>query len=311
MKKIIIRIIGVVLLLAVIIFSFRDRNIRQSVKEEESTSLSSFEDSSKDKIAPEVPQSGKEEESTSQSLVNSNEIVTEAPQPEKVVESFYKSGSEDSNYVELSKVNDTIWVHTTYVNYNGSRTPSNGLVVISTDGLILVDTPWNNEQMKELIKLSEEIFHKEFTIAVITHAHGDRIGGIDTLLENKVDVRSTGLTANEAELFGYQQPQTKLDDEPVFTIGEIEVETYYPGEGHSIDNITVWFPQYKVLFGGCLIKSLESEDKGNVADANVKEWPDSIKKVQEKYHDADIVVPGHGKWGSIDLLEHTLNLVSK
>jgi len=62
-----------------------------------------------------------------------------------VEEQTLKSGSEDSNYVELNRVKDNIWVHTTYTDYKGNRTPSNGLIIETSDGLVLIDTPWNNE----------------------------------------------------------------------------------------------------------------------------------------------------------------------
>lgn len=229
----------------------------------------------------------------------------------KIAERFFKSGSEDLNYVELSKINDNIWVHTTYSNYNGSRTPSNGVVVVSSKGLILIDTPWNNAQTNELINLTKSVFKKDIALAIITHAHEDRIGGIDTLIENKVDVRSTSLTVKEAEKNGFKKPEPKLDSDPQIAFGNINMEVFYPGEGHTVDNITVWFPQYKVLFGGCLIKSLDSNSIGNIADANEKAWPYSVKKVLEKYSDAEVVITGHGNWGSLDLVRHTLELVSK
>lgn len=233
-----------------------------------------------------------------------------ASQEYDVKEIFYQSGSNDKNYVELYKVNNNIWVHTTYSNYEGNRTPSNGIIAITSDGLILVDTPWNNEQTEELIKLTKSVFKKDIIIAIITHAHADRIGGIDTLLANKVDVRSTGLTAKESEKNGFKQPQPSLDEEPAFSVGDLDIEVFYPGEGHSVDNITVWFPQNKALFGGCLIKSADSTNIGSVTDANAQQWPDSVNKVIEKYPDAETVIPGHGNWGSLDIINHTLDLLS-
>lgn len=229
----------------------------------------------------------------------------------KVEESFFKSGSADSNYVELKKVKDNIWVHTTYANYNGARTPSNGVIAVTSKGLVLIDTPWNNEQTKELMELTKRIFKKDISLAVITHAHEDRIGGIDTLVEKKIDVKSTDMTMKEAEKNGFRKPQTKLGPDEKIVWGDVNLEIFYPGEGHTIDNVTVWFPQYKVLFGGCLIKSLESDNIGNIEDANVKLWPVSANKVFEKYSDAEIVIPGHGKWGDLELVKHTLDLFKK
>lgn len=245
------------------------------------------------------------------SLVGCSKTVPTHREKGEVNEDFYKSGTSDENYIELYKINDTIWVHTSYAKYNGHRVSSNGVVVISSEGLVLVDTPWNNEQTDELLKVTKDVFKKDIIIAIITHAHDDRIGGIDTLLENNVDVRSTSMTLIEAEKYGFKKPQPKLDSEPSFSVGNIDVEVFYPGEGHTVDNITVWFPQYKVLFGGCLIKSLDSKDKGNIEDANVQQWPYSVKNLLEKYPDAETVIPGHGEWGSLDLIRHTLELVSQ
>ncbi|HYE80946.1 MAG TPA: subclass B1 metallo-beta-lactamase [Clostridia bacterium] len=228
-----------------------------------------------------------------------------------IEEQILKSGSEDSNYVELNRVKENIWVHTTYTDYKGNRTPSNGLVIETSDGLVLIDTPWNNGQTMELIKLTRGRLNKDFSLAIITHAHEDRIGGIDTLLENKIDTRSTSLTAELAEKNGFKKPTPSLDSNPDIKVGEVVVEVFYPGEGHSADNIVVWLPQYKVLFGGCLIKNLNSEGLGSTTDANIEQWPVSLNKLLEKYSDADIVIPGHGKWGSIELVKHTLELLKQ
>ena len=249
----------------------------------------------------------KENSCTSDTFSQENDTTS---QEYDVSEIFYQSGSSDKNYVELNKVNNNIWVHTTYSNYKGNRTSSNGIIAVTSKGIILVDTPWNNEQTEELIKVTKSVFKKDIILAIITHAHADRIGGIDTLLENKIDVRSTGLTAKEAEKNDFKQPQPRLDEEPTFSVGNLDIEIFYPGEGHSVDNITVWFPQSKVLFGGCLIKSEDSKDMGSTTDANVQQWPDSVNKVLEKYPDAEIVIPGHGNWGSMDLIKHTLELLS-
>ncbi len=234
----------------------------------------------------------------------------EASKLAEVSGDYYESVPTEKNRVELYKLNERLWVHKTYMDIGGVGTPSNGLIAITSDGLFLVDTPWNNEQTGVLLKLAKDVFKQDITDAVITHAHADRIGGIDTLLENDIEVRCIGLTAKEAEKNGFTKPGTIIGEEAAFSVGDIDIETYYPGRGHSPDNITVWFPRYKVLFGGCLLKSLDSKDKGSITDADLEQWSSSVRKLVDKYPDAEVVIPGHGQWGGLDILKHTEELVN-
>lgn len=89
------------------------------------------------------------------------------------------------------------------------------------------------------------------------------------------------------------------------------LEAFYPGGGHTIDNIVVWLPKSKILFGGCLVRSLESKSLGYVGEAHIEQWSDSVKRVLAKYSEAKLVIPGHGKFGDIELLNHTEKLAEE
>ena len=91
--------------------------------------------------------------------------------------------------------------------------------------------------------------------------------------------------------------------------GNTKVETFYPGK--DIQKIILLFgtPQYQILAGGCLVKSAEAKDLGNVADAYVNEWSTSIENVLKRYGNINSVVPGHGEVGDKGLLLHTLDLL--
>ena len=90
--------------------------------------------------------------------------------------------------------------------------------------------------------------------------------------------------------------------------GDNRVELSFLGGGHTIDNIVAWIPAMKILFGGCLVKSLNARNLGNTKEADLMSYPATLKKVREKYSEAKIVIPGHGQPGGIELIDHTIKL---
>lgn len=127
--------------------------------------------------------------------------------------------------------------------------------------------------------------------------------------ERGIKAHSTALTAEIAKENEYEEPLGDLQTITNMKYGNMKVETFYPGKGHTEDNIVVWLPQYKILAGGCLVKSTEAKDLGNVADAYVNEWSGSIENVLNRYGNMISVVPGHGHVGDKELLLHTLDLL--
>jgi metallo-beta-lactamase class B len=92
--------------------------------------------------------------------------------------------------------------------------------------------------------------------------------------------------------------------------GDVRVQLAFLGGGHTVDNVVAWIPAKKILFGGCLVKSMNARNLGNITEADLAGYPVTLKKVKEKYSEAKIVVPGHGGPGGMDLLEHTIALCS-
>ena len=219
--------------------------------------------------------------------------------------------------------------------------PANSLLVeMENSDLVLVDTPYTPDATKELKVWMEEYFGKRRLIEINTGFHVDNLGGNEYLLANGIPVYGLKLTARlvkeRAELTEAEtvkmltQPQHKrfydahkalhfyppdhlLETTGINSIpvGDETIEIYYPGETHTQDNSVVYFAGKNILFGGCMVKSLNSKNLGFTADANLDEWPKSIQKVIERYTGDIIVIPGHGNWGNSALLFHTLSLLKK
>ena len=51
------------------------------------------------------------------------------------------------------------------------------------------------------------------------------------------------------------------------------------------------------------VHELSSTSAGNVADADLAEWPTSVERIQKHYPEAEVVIPGLP--GGLDLLQHS------
>jgi metallo-beta-lactamase class B len=223
----------------------------------------------------------------------------------------------DQNTVELKQISNHVWIHTSYGMVSGVLTDAHGVIIVNNHKIVLVDTCWTNEQTASLLKQINDKFHDPVNLAIITHAHDDRIGGIDALQKNGIKTISTPLTSQKAYIAGFSRPLPELNPKLTeFNLqdsgsDDFRIEVLYPGPGHTEDNITVWIPVDHVLFGGCLIKSMEWDSLGYLADAYIDKWASSVQALQIRYPEAIIVVPGHGNIGNILLLQHTIDLVNK
>ncbi|MDW2142274.1 VIM family subclass B1 metallo-beta-lactamase [Vibrio alginolyticus] len=213
--------------------------------------------------------------------------------------------------VRLFQIADSVWSHIATQSFNGTVYPSNGLIVRDGDELLLIDTAWGAKNTAALLAEIEKQIGLPITRAVSTHFHDDRVGGDDVLRAAGVATYASPLTRRLAEAEGNEIPTHSL--EGLASSGDAvrfgPVELFYPGAAHSTDNIVVYVPSSNVLFGGCAVHELSRTSAGNVADADLAEWPTSLERIQERYPEAEVVIPGHGLPGTLDLLQHTANVV--
>jgi metallo-beta-lactamase class B VIM len=212
--------------------------------------------------------------------------------------------------LQITRLEDGIWLHTSWGLAGGTRYPANGLLVREGDTLLLVDTAWGEGSTRDLLAWVERTLKLPIARAIVTHGHDDRMGGASVLAERGVPVFGHPLTGAPAAKQGWPQP-TSLEalSKPGSAVALGPVEVFYPGTAHTADNVMVWIPRARILFGGCAVKDASSRTLGNIADADVAAWPEAIRRVQRQYGNPGIVVvPGHGAIGGPELLQHTLTL---
>jgi glyoxylase-like metal-dependent hydrolase (beta-lactamase superfamily II) len=215
--------------------------------------------------------------------------------------------------VSVERLAPDVWMHTSYkfVPEFGSVL-SHGLVVRVAGAVYLIDTAWTDVQTVEVLAWVSEHLAAPVAAAVVTHAHEDKMGGMKALHDRGVATYAIGLT-NRAALERHLEPAVHelalTANARALANGAIEV--FYPGAGHTRDNVVVYLNESRVLFGGCLIRPGDSDTMGNTADGSVPEWDDAVIAVKARYPHAAVVVPSHGAPGSTALLDHTIALAQR
>ncbi|WP_153914424.1 subclass B1 metallo-beta-lactamase [Shewanella sp. TC10] len=212
--------------------------------------------------------------------------------------------------LRITPLSDTLYVHESFMQTKQfGFVGSNGLILIDANKAYLIDTPWSEADTEKLVEwIRQQGFSLEASVS--THSHDDRTAGIDYL--NSIGV-ATYASEHTNKLLKQAGKATASHSfkEGQFNLIEDKIEVHFVGAGHTVDNLVVWFPQTKLLYGGCLVKSLGSKSLGYYGEADLTAWPKSISNLQTQFSQSVQVLPGHGKIGDQQLLSHTIWLLEK
>lgn len=211
--------------------------------------------------------------------------------------------------MQIEHLTGQYYVFTTYKMIDGGLFPANGMYLVTEEGAVLFDCPWDTTQTAPLLDSILTKHGKKVIACIATHSHADRTGSFACLKQLGVKTYATTTTDKQCILHKENRAEFLLDKDTVFSIGGCTFQTYYPGAGHTVDNIVVWFPERKILYGGCFIKSTEAANLGYIEEADLNAWPHSIENVLNKFGNPSFVIPGHQAWKSTRSVAHTLQLL--
>jgi metallo-beta-lactamase class B len=211
--------------------------------------------------------------------------------------------------VDIRPLTDGVWLHTTYSDHHHALA-TNGLLVETGDSSVLIDTGWSDAQAARLFDFAATSLHRPIREVIVTHAHRDRIGGAGEALRRGARVHALARTIAHARQRGQAVPDVTEPEQSRLVVGGVTLELYHPGAGHTDDNLVVYLPATRILYGGCFLKSSTASDLGNIADADLGAWPASLRVVSAHDPAPAIVVPGHGPLGG-DPVAHTAELLRR
>ena len=213
-----------------------------------------------------------------------------------------------SKQLIITQITQHTFVHTSYKQTDEfGYVPCNGLIVRKGTETIIFDTPTTDKTSAVLIKWIQKKLHCSIEAVIPTHFHDDCLGGLQAFDDNKIPSYANSKTVEYAKENKMTVPKNSFNDSLLLNLGDTYVTAIFFGEGHTRDNVVGYFPEENVLFGGCLVKTLDAS-KGYLGDANVAAWSGTVEKVKKAYPKVKIVVPGHGPYGDQKLLDYTIQL---
>ncbi|MDH3711759.1 MAG: subclass B1 metallo-beta-lactamase [Cyclobacteriaceae bacterium] len=211
-----------------------------------------------------------------------------------------------SDQLQLIPVKPNVWMHRTTVTQEPYGTfTCNGMVYIRQNQAIIADTPPDEASSNKLLSWLVER-NIQVKAVIVNHYHWDCLGGLTTFHEQNIQSYGHALTPQLASADSLPAPQYTFSDSLVIDLGTAPVIAAYLGPAHSTDNLVVYLPQEKVLFGGCMIKAMGS-GKGYLGAADLTKWSHTVQKVKQRF-EAEYVIPGHGSYGGQELLDYTMEM---
>ncbi|HNL65584.1 MAG TPA: subclass B1 metallo-beta-lactamase, partial [Ferruginibacter sp.] len=189
--------------------------------------------------------------------------------------------------------------------------PANGMYLVTNNGVVMFDTPWDTTQFQPLLDSIKRRHNKNVIMCFATHWHSDKTAGLEYYRQIGIKTYTTSLTDELSKKNNKKRAEFLMSQDTTFQVGQYSFETYYPGQGHTEDNIIIWFKKEKILYGGCLIKGADAEDLGYLGDANVTAYASTLLNVQKKCPNPRFIIIAHSDWMNINSLQHSIRLAKK
>ena len=221
------------------------------------------------------------------------------------------SAQTNNDVLKISHLKGDFYIFETYNYYKGSRIGANAMYLVTDSGVVMFDTPWDSTQFQPLLDNIKARHNKNVVLCFATHFHEDQTGGLEYYRQKNIKTYTTSFTDSLSRHKGIKRAEFLMEKDTAFNIGQYSFQTFYPGKGHAPDNIVVWFEKEKILYGGCLIKSVDDKTLGNLSDASVTDYAATIKNVQQKCKRPKYIITGHNDYKSKKSLKHTLKMAEK
>src|SRR5678816_2361495 len=88
------------------------------------------------------------------------------------------SGQHEDDRLKITRLTGEFYVFTTFNSFQGNLIPANGMYLVTNEGVVMFDTPWDTTQFQPLLDSIKSRHGKNVILCIATHFHEDRTGGL-------------------------------------------------------------------------------------------------------------------------------------
>jgi metallo-beta-lactamase class B len=213
--------------------------------------------------------------------------------------------------LKITHLTGNFYIYTTYNTYQESQVPANGMYLVTDNGVVMFDTPWDTTQFQPLLDSIKLKHNQRVIMCFATHWHSDKTAGLEYYRQQGIKTYTTVLTDELSKKNSKKRAEFLMTKDTVFHVGQYSFETFFPGEAHTLDNIVIWFEKEKILYGGCLIKGAGDKNLGFLDDGNRTAYAATLKKVQQKFRKPKFIIVAHSDWRNINSLKHSFEMAKQ
>jgi cyclase len=228
-----------------------------------------------------------------------------------------RAGAVTGEKAELKKIADGVYA------FIGKRNDANAMVIVTTAGVVLVDTGNNPPETRTLQKLVQSVTGEPVRYIVVSQNHGDHVGGVplfsppaNVIAHQRVFAEWTKwrpfqvkawrkrFAERSAALKDVNPTDTMLtfDDRMTLHLGGKTIELIYVDDRYNPGDVAVWLPDSGVLhaaFVGYVTRHPDIRpDYSHGTSSGMLKQLEALIALKPK-----VVVPAHGPLGDVTDLQ--------
>jgi glyoxylase-like metal-dependent hydrolase (beta-lactamase superfamily II) len=226
-----------------------------------------------------------------------------------------RRGLRETDFPRLVKLADEVYA---YEDLNGDLKgnlafTTNSLIVITTDGVVVVDGQGSVAKTKRLVERIKTLTPQPIKYMIVGADHGDHVAGNSAFPAgtifiahptSKAVIEAMAARPQPAGAGPMPVPTETVSDRRVLKVGNTELQIMFLGRAHTGGDLEVFLPRDGILWMSEVFFNRLYPSVGGNRSGRPVEWLETIKKAEALK--ARVYVPNHGFVDSPDVLNEEL-----